>query len=60
MIKITKISKKEITINSDLIEKIESNPDTTITMTTGRKIICIESVDDIIDKVIEFKRNIYK
>ncbi len=60
MIKLTKIGNKKITINSDLIETIESNPDTTITMTTGKKIICTESVDEIIDKVIDFKKNIYK
>lgn len=60
MIKIKKINNIEFVINCDLIETIESNPDTTITMTTGRKIISSESVDDIIDKVIAFKRTINK
>lgn len=59
MISITKINHRELIINCDLIERIESNPDTTITMTTGQKIIVKESVDDIIDKIIYYKRKIY-
>ncbi|MFV0502715.1 MAG: flagellar FlbD family protein [Lachnospirales bacterium] len=59
MIKIKKINNVEIVVNSDLIETIETNPDTTITMTTGRKIISNETVDDIINKVIAYKRTIY-
>ncbi len=58
MIKIKKINNKEIVINCELIEIIESNPDTTITTTTGKRIISCESVDEIIDKVIQYKRKI--
>jgi flagellar protein FlbD len=60
MIEITKINDKRIVINCDLIEMIESNPDTTITMTTGRKIIARDSVDDIVEKTIEFRRRAVK
>ena len=58
MITATKLNDKDITINNDLIEVIESNPDTTITMTTGRKIIVKESVEDIIEKITAFKQRI--
>ena len=58
MIAITKLNDKEQFINSDLIELIELTPDTTITMTTGKKIIAKESVDDIIDKIVNYKRKI--
>lgn len=58
MITITRLNDKEITINADLIELIEENPDTTITMTTGRKLIAKETNKEIIDKVIEYKRKI--
>ena len=63
MIIITRINDKELTINCDLIETIEATPDTTITMTTGRKIIAKESIADIIDKIVAFKatpKNIIK
>ncbi len=56
MINITKLNGKEITLNSDLIEYIESTPDTTITMTTGKKIIAKESINEIIEKIISYKQ----
>ena len=58
MISVTRLNDKEYIINSELIECIEANPDTTITMTTGKKIIAKESIDEVIDKVIAFKRKI--
>jgi len=58
MIIITKINDKELVINSDLIETIESTPDTTITMTTGRKFIAKEAVNEIMEKVVEFRQRI--
>ncbi len=58
MIIITRLNNKEMVINADLIETIEENPDTTITMTTGRKIIAKQTSREIIDKVVEYKRKI--
>ena len=58
MISITKLNDSKIIINCNLIESIELTPDTTITMTTGRKFIAKESVDDVIDRTIEYKRKI--
>jgi flagellar protein FlbD len=58
VISITKLNDKELVINSDLIESIEATPDTTITMTTGRKLIAKDSVDDLMQKIIDFRRNI--
>ena len=60
MIVVTKINDKAFYINCDYIECIESTPGTTITMTTGRKIIVKESIDDIIDNIIDYKRKIYR
>ena len=58
MIKITRINNSELTINNDLIEFIEATPDTTITMSTGKKIIAKESIEDIINKIVAFKGEI--
>lgn len=54
MITVTRLNDKELVINSDYIECMEETPDTTITMTTGRKLIVKESIDDIIEQIIEF------
>ena len=56
MIKVTRINDSELVINSDLIEFIESIPDTMISLTTGKKIMVRESVEEIIDEVAKFKR----
>lgn len=60
MITVTRLNDKELVINSDYIECFEETPDTTITMTTGRKLIVKESIDEILDKIIEFKNKINK
>ena len=48
MIKVTKLNGREIVVNADLIEFIESTPDTLISLTTGRKIMVLEEMDDFI------------
>lgn len=59
MIKLNRINGKEVVINSELIEILEATPDTVITLTTGKKYIVEESVDDVINKVVDFKKKIY-
>jgi flagellar protein FlbD len=45
-------------LNSDLIEHIEITPDTVISLTTGQKIVVLESADEIVQRVVEFRRAI--
>lgn len=56
MIKVTRINGKEFYLNSALIEFIESTPDTVITLTTEKKLVVNESVDDIIKRILEYER----
>ena len=60
MIKLTRLNQSFIVVNSDLIEFVEATPDTIVTLTTGQKVIVRESVDDVIDKVIAYKKRIYQ
>lgn len=60
MIWVTRLNGKEYVINVDLIEFMESTPDTVITMTTGKKVVVQEDVDEIIRKTVEFKKTIFK
>jgi len=58
MIKLTKINGGEIVINAELIEMVEKQVDTVITL-YGKNVIRVkESTDDIIKKVIDYKRAI--
>ena len=59
MITLTKLNDKEFILNSSLIETIEENPDTTITTTTGKRIIVKETVSDVVEKAIEYRQKIF-
>ena len=61
MINLTRINGKEFFLNVSLIETLEANLDTTtiISTTVGKKYNVKETTDEIISKVIEFKRKIY-
>jgi flagellar protein FlbD len=56
MIVVTSLHGHTFVINADLIESIEETPDTMIRMTTGKKIVVKESVEDVVQKAVEFKR----
>jgi len=56
MIRVRKINGEEVVINAELIETVEARPDTTISLTTGNKIIVKDSVSEVIKKVIEYRR----
>lgn len=58
MINLTKFQGKEFFINSDLIETIEETPDTMITLITGKKITVQESAEEVVEKVIFFRKEI--
>ncbi len=56
MIKVRKINGEEMVINAELIETVEARPDTTISMATGNKIIVKDTVSEVIEKVLEYRR----
>ncbi len=59
MIALKGINNRDITVNCELIETIKSTPDTIITLTNGKNLIVKNSVDEIIEKTIEYKRKIF-
>ncbi|HTY36019.1 MAG TPA: flagellar FlbD family protein [Bacteroidota bacterium] len=58
MIELHRLQNQPIVINADLIEFLESTPDTIVSTTTGKKIIVKESVDEVMAMVIQYKRGI--
>jgi len=56
VIRLTRLNSQQITVNSDLIKCVESNPDTVITLVSGDKILVHETTDEVIARVIEFRR----
>ena len=59
MIQLTRINRQHLVLNSDLIEQIESTPDTVITMTNGQKLVVVESADAVIERIVAFRRSIH-
>lgn len=59
MIKLNRLSNEPVMINSDMIEYIEEKPNTMISLLSGRKIIVLETAEEIRDLVIDYKRRIY-
>ena len=58
MIFLTKLNGEEFALNSDLIETIVEKPDTTIQLTNTRYLIVKESMDEVVKKVVDFRRSI--
>lgn len=58
MVRLTLLDNTDIVVNADLIEFVEKTPDTVISLTTGKKIVVRESVDQVIDSVVHYKHDI--
>ena len=58
MINVTRLNRSSLVLNCDLIEFIESAPDTVITLTTDRKITVQETVEDVIEKIRTWRRSL--
>jgi flagellar protein FlbD len=60
MIKVTRLNHSELVVNAELIETVEATPDTVITLTNGKKLVVSEEVDEIIRRVMEYRRHAYR
>jgi uncharacterized protein YlzI (FlbEa/FlbD family) len=58
MIQLTRLNSSPLAVNSDLIKFVEQAPDTVITLITGEKIVVRESAQDVLEKVVEFRRSV--
>ena len=56
MIRLTRLNHAALVVNCDLIEHIEMTPDTVISMTSGQRITVLETTDEVIQRVIDFRR----
>ena len=58
MITLHKLRGGTFVLNCDLIETITTNPDTTIRLVNGQIYIVHETVQEVVDKTIEYHRSI--
>ena len=58
MIEVMRLDGKVYWVNPHMIESMESTPDLTLTMLSGKKIIVKNSPEELIEKIIQYRRNI--
>ena len=56
MIHLTRLNHIRVVLNSCLIEQVKANPDTVISLTTGERFMVLESPQEIMDRVVAFRR----
>lgn len=59
MISVTRLDGSEVVVNAELIQLVESTPDTHLTLTDGRSLIVMEPASEIVAKVIAYRRAAY-
>jgi flagellar protein FlbD len=58
MISLTRLNNQPLVVNSDLIKFIENTPDTVITLITGEKVVVLETVQQVLDQIVDFRRRL--
>jgi flagellar protein FlbD len=56
MILLTRLNNRPLVVNSDMIKFIENTPDTVITLITGEKIVVLETVAEVLEEILNFRR----
>lgn len=59
MVKVTRFNGQQYVINADLIETIESTPDTVVTLMSGRKYVVRESSEDLVERILAYRRGMF-
>ena len=59
MISLHKLNGLEVVVNAELIESVEATPDTVINLATGNRFVVKDSVNEVIEKVIEYRKKVY-
>ena len=59
MIRLTRLNRAPMVLNSDLIEHIDVTPDTVITLTTGQILRVRETADEVVERIVEFRRRVH-
>ena len=58
MIDVIRLDGEKYWVNPHMIESMDSTPDTTLTMLSGKKLVVKNSPQDIIDKIIAYRKKV--
>jgi flagellar protein FlbD len=59
MIRVSKLNGVEYYINADIIDYIEKTPDTLITLSSGKKLVVLETPEELVKRIIAYRQLIY-
>jgi flagellar protein FlbD len=58
VVQVTLLSGKTLWLSPHQIEAAEANPDTTITMVSGKRIVILEDIPTLVDRIVAYRRRI--
>jgi flagellar protein FlbD len=58
MLKLTRLNHQTVAINPDHIAWVEAHPDTTLCLLGGERILVRESLEELIERIVEFRRTV--
>ncbi len=58
MIRLTRLNRESFYLNPDLIQEMESTPDTVLTLNSGVRIVVQDAPERVIEDIVQFKRRI--
>jgi flagellar protein FlbD len=58
MIRLTRLNRESFYLNPDLIQEMETTPDTVLTLSSGVRVVVRDAPERVIDEIVEFKRRI--
>ena len=60
MIRLTRINNIPFYLNRDLIEHVETTPDTVIALTNGQKYVVLESAEEVLERIVALRQRVYE
>ncbi|MFJ4044451.1 flagellar FlbD family protein [Microbacterium sp. NPDC089987] len=58
MIVVTRLNRSRFAVNSDLIERVQESPDTTIVMVDGARFVVRETMEELIAQITAFRAGV--
>jgi len=60
MIRLTRLNNIPFYLNPDLIEHVETTPDTVIALTGGQKYVVLETAEEVVERIVALRQRIYE
>lgn len=59
VIQVTRLNGTQFFVNAELIQIVESTPDTIISLTTNVKVIVHETAAEVVERIVEYRKKVY-